>query len=181
MEHHLTLLFETHATSVDNEAGLASGWYDAPLSQRGEQQARELGMRHSTEDFAAVCSSDLIRAVRTAEIAFADRSLPIVRDRRLRECDYGTLTRHPSSEIESRRASHVTAPFPGGESYRDVAERVSAWLSELTKQFTGGTVLVVGHRATFYALEYRLRGVPLHTAVTSPWRWQPGWRYRAAD
>ena len=31
----MTLWFETHATSVDNEARLASGWYDAALSALG--------------------------------------------------------------------------------------------------------------------------------------------------
>jgi bisphosphoglycerate-dependent phosphoglycerate mutase len=41
----LKLVFETHATSVDNEAGLASGWFDAALSAKGEAQARSLGAR----------------------------------------------------------------------------------------------------------------------------------------
>ena len=38
---HLT--FETHSTSVDNEAGVATGWLDSPLSPTGRQQARALG------------------------------------------------------------------------------------------------------------------------------------------
>jgi hypothetical protein len=37
---------------------------------------------------------------------------------------------------------------------------------------------VIGHRATFYALEHLLNRVTLHDAVTSPWTWQPGWTYR---
>ncbi len=36
----MTLIFETHATSLDNEAGLASGWFDTDLSAAGESQAR---------------------------------------------------------------------------------------------------------------------------------------------
>lgn len=174
----LVLLFETHATSVDNEAGLASGWYDAPLSPTGEQQARELGRRRQRDDLAAVFCSDLIRGVGTAEIAFAPRKIPIARDRRLRECHYGALTRHPAAEIESRRSAHVTIPFPDGESYRDVVERVSQWLAEVRLAFDGKTVLVIGHRATFYALEHLLDGVPLDAAIASPWQWKPGWSYR---
>jgi broad specificity phosphatase PhoE len=126
-----------------------------------------------------VFCSDLARAVRTAEIAFGDRALPIVRDARLRECDYGSLTRRPASEIEVRRAFYVAAPFPNGESYEQVAARVSAWLTEVTSTRAGQTVLVIGHRATFYAFEQLLAGVALHTAVTSAWRWQPGWTYRS--
>src|SRR4029450_10868916 len=98
-EADLVVVFETHATSLDNEAGLASGWFDVALSATGEEQARTLGARRRGDNLAAVFCSDLLRSFRTAEIAFGDRALPIVRDARLRECHYGDLTRHPISEI----------------------------------------------------------------------------------
>jgi broad specificity phosphatase PhoE len=176
----LVVLFETHATSLDNEAGLASGWFDAALSPRGEEQARALGARRRDDDLAAVCCSDLSRSFRTAEIAFHDRDVTVVRDTRLRECNYGELTRGPVSELDARRAVHIDTPFPDGESYRDVVERVSAWLDDTAGAFDGRTLLVIGHRATFYALEHLLRGVPLEDAVTTPWGWQPGWTFRIA-
>jgi len=171
------LIFETHATSLDNEAGLASGWFDVALSPTGEEQARMLGARRRDDHLAAIFCSDLSRSFRTAEIAFADRSIPIVRDARLRECHYGDLTRWPTSEIEQRRLRHLVDPFPNGESYQQVVDRVSGWLSESLPHLVTGTVLVIGHRATFYALEHLLNGVTLHDAITSPWTWQPGWRY----
>lgn len=177
-DSHLIVLFESHATSVDNEAGLASGWFDVALSAKGEEQARSLGVRRRDDDLAVVFCSDLVRSFRTAEIAFRDRPLPIVRDARLRECSYGTLTRHPVQEIDEGRAAHAAAPFPDGESYQQVVERVSAWLTETTAGFGGQTVLVIGHRATFDALEHLVNDVPLHEAVAAPWQWQPGWTYR---
>ncbi|HET9270391.1 MAG TPA: histidine phosphatase family protein [Vicinamibacterales bacterium] len=174
----MKLVFETHATSVDNEAGLASGWFDVALSATGEAQARGLGARRRDDELLAVFCSDLTRSFRTAEIAFGDRPLSIVRDARLRECHYGDLTRRSASEIEERRPRHLVDPFPNGESYQQVVDRVSAWLGDAVRQREAGTVLVIGHRATFYALEHLLNGVPLHEAVTSPWAWQPGWTYR---
>lgn len=174
----LVVVFETHATSLDNEAGLASGWFDVALSATGEEQARQLGVRRRDDDFAAVFRSDLERASRTAEIAFGDRACPIVRDARLRECDYGALTRHPAMEVEERRARHVATPFPDGESYAQVVGRVAAWLNETTTTFAGSAVLVIGHRATFCALEHLIRRIPLNETVTATWRWQPGWTYR---
>jgi broad specificity phosphatase PhoE len=179
MNHHLDLLifFETHATSPDNEAGLASGSFDVELSAAGEEQARTLGVRRQHDELAVVFCSDLRRAFRTAEIAFAHRALPIVRDVRLRECDYGRLTRVPVREIEAQRAERVAIPFPGGESYQQVTGRVAAWLDEAARAYARHTVFVVGHRATFYALEHLIKGVPLREVVLSPWRWQPGWVY----
>src|SRR5262245_21177940 len=176
-ESSVRLVFETHATSLDNEAGLASGWFDVALSSAGEEQARMLGARRRGDHVAVVFCSDLSRSFRTAEIAFGDRSLPIVRDARLRECDYGNLTRRPASEIEQRRILQLVDPFPNGESYQQVVDRVSGWLSDVMRQFDAGTVLMIGHRATFYALERLLNRVTLHEAVTSPWMWQPGWTY----
>ena len=81
-------------------------------------------------------------------------------------------------EIKERRVLHVATPFPNGESYEHVVGRVSAWLTEATTTFAGRTVLVIGHRATFYALEHLIRRIPLHEVVTLTWRWRPGWTYR---
>lgn len=173
----LTLVFETHATSEDNEAKLASGWSDCALSPTGEEQARMLGTRRRDDHFAGVFCSDLTRSFRTAEIAFADRPFLIVRDARLRECNYGDLTRWPTLEIEQQRVRHLLDPFPNGESYQQVVSRVAEWLGETVINFDSRTILVIGHRATFYALEHLLKGVTLREAVTSPWAWQPGWSY----
>jgi broad specificity phosphatase PhoE len=174
---NLRLVFETHATSLDNEVGLASGWFDIALSTTGEEQARTLGARRRDDHLAVVFCSDLSRSFRTAEIAFGDRSLPIIRDARLRECDYGDLTRRPTLEINQRRLRHLVDPFPNGESYQQVVDRVSGWLREALQYSDVGTVLIIGHRATHYALEHLLNRVTLHEAVTSPWTWQPGWTY----
>ena len=175
---NLLIIFETHSTSVDNEANIASGWYDAPLSTTGEQQARELGRRRSGDDITVVFASDLSRAFRTADIAFGGRGIPLIRDARLRECNYGALTRRPAPEIEAHRIEHLTRPYPDGESLEQVTARVAEWLDETSRRFAGKTVVVVGHRATFYAFEHLIRQIPLADVVGAPWRWQPGWVYR---
>jgi broad specificity phosphatase PhoE len=172
----LDLIFETHATSLDNEAGLASGWFDVDLSALGERQAQELGRRRPSDECAAIVCSDLRRALRT-EIAYRDRGVPIIRDPRLRECDYGALTRHPAIEIEAQRIERISSAFPDGESYEAVATRVAAWLNDATGDFDGSRIVVIGHRATFCALQHLLAGFPLRDAIAAPWRWQPGWPF----
>jgi broad specificity phosphatase PhoE len=170
-----TVWFEMHATSCDNEAGIASGHFDADLAPVGEVQALELGRRYARTALDTVITSDLRRAWRTAAIAFGDR-VRVRRDARLRECDYGELTRAPVALLEARRPEATVRPFPGGESYEQVVERVRPVLQEIARA-PGRSVLVIGHRATFYVLEHLLKGVPLADIVTAPWSWQPGWRY----
>ena len=173
----MTLWFETHATSVDNEARLASGWYDAALSALGEQQARELGERRRADTLAAIYCSDLRRSYDTAAIAFAGQDVLVIRDARLRECDYGTMTRWPTDLIEAERLSRIVEPFPSGESYETATNRVATWLDEVRERHTGQTILVIGHRATSSALEHLCGGRPLADVIAAPWTWQPGWLY----
>jgi len=40
------IIFESHSTSVDNEKGVASGQLDPALSEKGKNQAIELGKRY---------------------------------------------------------------------------------------------------------------------------------------
>jgi broad specificity phosphatase PhoE len=86
------LVYETHSISEDNERGIATGWCDGKLSPRGRSLAVELGARHRADGTAFVYSSDLGRAVETAEIAFGGSRIPVRYDERLRECSYCDLS-----------------------------------------------------------------------------------------
>ncbi|HEX9269267.1 MAG TPA: histidine phosphatase family protein [Candidatus Limnocylindria bacterium] len=174
------ILFETHSLSTDNEQGIASGWLPGRLSEQGRRLAAELGARHRGDRLAAVFTSDLDRAVETAEIAFGGSGIAIRRDPRLRECDYGTLNGAPAAVIQAERPAHVDLPFPGGESYGQVVDRVRAFLDELLPPFQGATVLVIGHSATRWALDHLLRGADLAALVGAPFEWRAGWTYTLA-
>lgn len=174
----VTIIFETHSTTFDNEAALASGQYDAELSPLGERQALELGRRREHEHFDAIYCSDQQRSYRTAEIAFPQRHDRIIRDPRLRECNYGTWARKPDAEVKAEKPNRITLPFPGGESYQRTTNRMRAFLTDLLQQHNGERVLIIGHRATQHGLEHLINGVPLERAVTAPWKWQPGWEYQ---
>lgn len=173
----ITIIFESHATTFDNEKKIASGHYDVDLSPKGIENAQDLGKRRAEEHFDAVFCSDLQRAYKTAEIAFGDK-FPIVKDKRLRECDYGKLEHRPSAEIEAERIKRIDLPFPGGESYQQCAERMRRFLEDLLKDYDGKHVLIIGHRATHYGLDRWILGEPLESAVTKHWQWQPGWEYQ---
>ncbi len=173
----IAIVFEAHATTPDNEQKKASGHNDVELSPLGEEQARELGARWIDTHFDAVFCSDLSRAYRTAEIAFDGRNIPIIKDARLRECDYGDWTGRPSKEVEEERPNRITDPFPGGECYADTSFRVLSFLNEISQTHDGKTVMIIGHRATQYGLERWINAVPLKVSVSTHWVWQPGWTY----
>lgn len=175
------LIFESHGTTTDNESHLSSGHNDAPLSELGIKQARELGERYAENKPDAVFCSDLERAYQTATYAFGfDTSLIFV-DWRLRECDYGELTQHPSDEVDLEKVKHISQPFPNGESYEQCAERMKSFLHDITQSYDGKTVMVIGHRATQYGLEHWINHKPLLELVSTRFEWQPGWQYQLGE
>jgi 2,3-bisphosphoglycerate-dependent phosphoglycerate mutase len=174
----ITIVFETHSISEDNELGVASGWRHSRLSERGRELARELGARRRDDGIAAVFCSDLRRATETAEIAFGSRGVPILLDWRLRECDYGERNGAPAETQGRDRAAHLDEPFPGGESWREAIGRVARFLKDLTLRWDRRRVLVIGHVATRWALDHYLNDVPLEQLVTDDFEWQEGWEYR---
>ena len=172
------LVYETHSTSTDNEAGIATGWLDGRLSEEGRRQAAALGERRRDDGVSAVFASDLGRAVETAEIAFGGTGIPVHLDARLRECNYGELNGMPRERLDRERALRVDEPFPAGESYRDVVERMRSFVDDLRRERDGQRVVVVSHSAPRWALDHLVHGVPLEELVDAPFAWQPGWLYR---
>ena len=166
------IVYETHSTTTDNEDGVATGWRPGRLSGSGRRQAESLGRRHL--GLAAVFSSDLARAVETARLAFPGVSLR--EDRRLRECDYGSLTGMPVARLHAERLSHVDLSWPDGESYRDVVDRTRSFLRDL-RGWDGSRVLLIAHSANRWALEHLLLDRDLAELVAEPSAWQPGWTY----
>lgn len=172
----ITIIFESHSTTTDNETKKAAGWNDVQLALSGQKQAWQMGERYQNQHFDAIFCSDLQRSYKTAEIAFGDK-FPIIQDRRLRECNYGKLNGTDKDLVFSQRAQHLTEPFPDGESYTQTMQRMKAFLDDLQRDYQDKTVLIIGHRATQYGLEHWLNRKTLEQAVLEPWQWQPGWRY----
>ncbi|MBU1164050.1 histidine phosphatase family protein [Patescibacteria group bacterium] len=173
----VTIIFESHATSLDNEKGLASGLDDVELSELGQQQAKELGERYKNEHFDAIFCSNLKRSYNTAEIAFKNRDFKIIKDKRLRECDYGDLEHHPNEEVNKVRSKYINQPFPIGESYQECMERMKSFFDDLNKDYQDKKIMIIGHRVTQYGLEHWIKGYSLEKVLTDPWQWQPGWEY----
>lgn len=170
------LVFETHATTRDNEAGIASGWLPGELSGEGVRNAADLGERRRHDGIAVIYASDLHRAVQTTRIALGDSGIPIRTDQRLRECNYGDLNGARVEALRPRTA-YIDQPFPGGQSYREVVAQTANFLTDLLDQHDGLRVLVISHSANRWALDHLLHDKPLEALVEAPFRWQEGWEY----
>ena len=77
-----------HGQTLLNSLDRAQGWADSPLTEAGKQMAADIGQKLKGIDFDAVYTSDMLRAVQTAELileAGEKGGVPIEKDARLRE------------------------------------------------------------------------------------------------
>ncbi|MFD7626508.1 histidine phosphatase family protein [Streptomyces sp. NPDC059851] len=175
------IVFETHSLTEDNERGIATGGLPGRLSAAGRRLAAELGERRRNDGLAAVFVSDLHRAVETARLAFAGTTVPVHRDPRLRECDYGTLNGSPVADLAGHRSRHIDTPFPGGQSYRQVIGATADLLRDLAASRSGQRVLLISHSANKWALDCLLHGASIEELVDAPFGWREGWHYTLPD
>lgn len=173
----VSLVYETHSMTEDNEAGIATGWLPGKLSAEGRRLASELGARRRNDGIATVFVSDLARAAETATIAFAGSGINVSYDDHLRECDYGELNGMPVATLNARRSHHIETPFPGGQSYRQVVEATRDFLVDVSRQFDGRRICVIAHSANKWALDVLLLGKRLEDLVGAPFEWREGWEY----
>lgn len=165
--NHATRLFlvrhgETVLTAEDRFAGST----DAPLSDRGREQAGRLAERLAKEHLAAAFASPLGRTVETAAIVAAPHQLEVQKRPELREISHGRWEQLTRGEVEERFPDEAAAweqdPYTfaptGGESGLMVTARALPALIDIVRAHAGQRVLVVSHKATIRLLLSSLLG-----------------------
>lgn len=171
------ITYFVHSTSIDNEAGVRSGWNNPDLSDKGYEQAESLRDYLSASRFDAVYASDLIRAIHTATAVFPN--IQVVQDSRLREMNYGVLNGKPGTEFPDDKTWCVEHRFEQGENCADVQSRMESFLGDVYNP--SRNIAIFSHKYPQLALEVVLNGLSWIDALAQDWRhkgeWKPGWQY----
>jgi broad specificity phosphatase PhoE len=135
----LILLARHGETDWNSPPPRVQGWTDVPLNDTGREQARRLASVAAGEDIHALWSSQLSRALETAEIVGAAIGLEPRVDERLAESNRGDWEGRLIEEIQRedpagwaawRRGGELSR-FPGGESLGEHMARVGAALDDI--------------------------------------------------
>lgn len=178
----IRLIAVRHGETDWNRIRRLQGHTDIPLNANGFAQADRLAEALAGEPIAAVHASDLSRAVATAEPAARRLKLPIRRDPRLRERDYGVLEGKTFPEIlasfpdeaERLRLRDPAHTIPGGESQRSFYHRVVEAVSSIANGGAAGglddgdALLIVTHGGVLDMLYRAAFGHPLDAERTWP-------------
>jgi probable phosphoglycerate mutase len=161
---HIILI--RHGQSEGNAERRFGGHTATPLSALGRRQALATAQSLAPEEFTAIYSSDLARAVETAEPLAQLTGLEIRASESFRERSVGVMegltfedaaAKHPEQyrALLRRDFEHVLI---GGESYRQTLDRASRTLDELIAKHKGGRIAVISHTGTICILVLHLMG-----------------------
>lgn len=179
MSDSTRVLLIRHGQSEGNAAGRFGGHTATPLSERGRREAEATARALVSEKarIAFIASSDLPRAVETAEPLARALGLEVYRTSAFRERSVGRFEgltfeeaaeAHPDeyAALLRRDFEHV---MMGGESYRQLLERASNELDRLIEEHRGETIAVFSHTGTICILTLHLMGALDSPALRPVW------------
>lgn len=166
-----------HGKTEWSAAGRHTSHTDLPLLPEGEEVARSLAPRLSSESFAQVLTSPMLRARRTAELTGFASALV---DPDLVEWDYGEYEGVTTEQIREQVPGWTIwmYPVPGGETPDHLCARLDRVVART--HAADGPTLVFGHGHALRALAARWLGFPvtggqyleLDTATLSVLGWE---------
>ncbi len=166
-----------HGQSAGNAEGRFGGHGPTPLSDLGREQAEKTANLLAKEGIEAIYSSDLIRAVQTAEPLAKLLDLPIHQSAAFRERHVGVLQgltfdeskqQHPNDyyALINRNVNHV---ITNGESYRHLLRRITGELRNILRSHNQQRIAIFSHTGAICFLTLHLMGAIHRGTKTTPW------------
>ncbi len=146
-----------HGETEWSRSGQHTSRTDLPLTEQGEQRARQLGKYLNAKPFALVLTSPMQRARSTCRLAGFGEQSEIDAD--LLEWDYGDYEGLTTAEIRKTAPNWTvwTAPCPNGESAAQVGARADAVIGRATR--SNGPTALFGHGHMLRVLAARWLGL----------------------
>lgn len=171
------ILIIRHGESKANLLGLFLGQGNMDLTQKGREQAKRTAEYLKDVHVDEIYSSDLDRAVQTAEYTAKIKNLPVHVEKGLREIDGGEWDFVPFCELPKKYPKEYTlwlenvgrAKCTGGESFEETQKRVYSAYEKIARENTGKTVAVFCHGTAIQAFITAVKGVSLDEVRTVPY------------
>ncbi|MFB6073890.1 MAG: histidine phosphatase family protein [Haloarculaceae archaeon] len=171
-----TIVAVRHGETAWNREGRLQGWAPTPLTDRGREQADQLGAAlTAAHDVDRILSSDLHRTAETVEILCEHVDAPVSFESAWRERDAGVFQGLPFEELferfpeyalgeAGREAAHRRPD--SGESLAEVRDRVlDRWETTLAGCDSSETVLVATHGGPIRLLLGHLKELDIVDAI----------------
>jgi 2,3-bisphosphoglycerate-dependent phosphoglycerate mutase len=166
-----------HGQSIGNAEGRFGGHTQTPLSLLGQTQADLTAHALKKERITAIYSSDLRRAVQTAEPLANLVSLDVETTPAFRERSVGVLEGLTFNEAEKKFPADYNALvyrnirhiITNGESYTQLLERTTTALGQILEKHRGGRIAIFAHTGTICFTTLQILGAINEKTTHTPW------------
>lgn len=168
----ITFYFIRHGRTTWNHSGRYQGITDVPLNDVGRQQANLVAERLKDITVDNIISSDLSRAIETAEAIAKphNKKVQIVKD--FQELNFGDWEGLTFEEIEKKWPGMIdemyrhpaTLRVSSGESFGDLQKRTMKAIENLIHEGENKTHVIISHGAAIRTMICGLLDIPLDRA-----------------
>lgn len=171
------IILVRHCEAEGNTCRILQGKTDCDISGNSSVQLDLISLRLRNVHIDAIYSSPLKRAKKTAEAINEYHGLPIKTDKRLQEIDVGDWEGKTWAEIGRDYADKLKIwqenpgefASPGGETMKEVYERIWAGIIDIVKSNKDKTVLVTSHGCAIRNFLCRALGKPIENLADIEW------------
>jgi len=158
-----------HGSTLLNETSILQGRSQVLLSEKGREQIRSAGTWLQTKSIAAIYTSDMPRAVQSAEIIQRYTTAPLHTTLNLRERDYGI---YDGLALEDVAQTRLNNGFPSQDTFHDwhgvdgvesdaaVYKRAWHFMSPLLQHHEGNSIVVITHSGVIQSILYGIYQIP---------------------
>ncbi|MFR3911427.1 MAG: histidine phosphatase family protein [Clostridium paraputrificum] len=157
----VTVYLTRHGQTVWNLDKRLQGSGNSELTDHGIEQAEQLKKRVDSIQLDTIYTSPLERARKTANIIRGNRNIEIIEVDAFKEISFGEYEGHTEEELlKIGRGKEIKEIFngnmdikaPGGESLRNLYDRVGETLENILKNSINKNILIVAHGMTLKAV-----------------------------
>ncbi len=171
------LILVRHGQSEGNLVRSFLGHTDLALTELGHRQAECTAEYLKNEKIDVIYSSDLKRAWQTAEHIADKKNLSIIADTELREIYAGNWENRLFNDLETEfyddfkcwREDIGNARPTGGESVKELYDRINAELMRIAEMYEGDTVCIATHATPIRMAAVKAMGLPINRANEVIW------------
>lgn len=164
------MIFVRHGETEWNQIGKYQGQTDIPLNSIGLMQAEKTAERLANESIQAIYSSDLARALQTAQIIADKHNLSVNPSKGLREFNFGIWEGKTYQEINRENPELLklwmeepeNLRIPEAETFPELNKRGMLVINELLLKHSEETILVVTHGGLLSTIFCSILGIELN-------------------
>lgn len=153
-----------HGQAKSNVKRLCSCWpekFHNPLTVVGKKTVKESAQKLLDKNINLIFASPLLRTQQTAEIVGKALKLKHKTDKRLREIGFGKFNNQRLEGMWNafnKEEERINKGADGGESYKEILNRMLDFLKDIEKKYKGKNILVISHEGPLFLLQGRVMG-----------------------